>query len=118
DCHGLARAAPLEQARRAREEAQLFYCGRYLVGGHQRLWLAVAAALGVDEALRVLLERVGDVQEREAALGRCGRPPAVEGGLRGADGVVDVGRARSGSRPVGLTRARLDERGGRGVSGI
>ncbi len=36
--------------------------------------------------------------------------PAVEGGVRGRDRVVDVGLARPGRRSVGLPGARVDER--------
>ena len=89
--HVLARGAALEHARRAGEEPDLVDRGRDLLGGHQRLGLAGVAALGVDDVVGVALERVGDPQQREAALRRGAVAPAVERGRRRPHGRVDVG---------------------------
>ncbi len=106
--HVLARAPALEHPRRAREEPHLVDHRRDLVGRHQRLGLAGAAALGVDEPCGIVLDRIGDAQQRPSAIRRRGRRPALERGARRADRVVDVGR----SRPHGcaVLRARCTGR--------
>jgi Lrp/AsnC family transcriptional regulator for asnA, asnC and gidA len=114
--HVLGRPAPFEHARGTREEAQLIDERRDLVGGHERLRLAGRAALRVDEAAGVLLDGIGDAQERAPAIGGSPRAPAGERRDRCRDRGGDIGRARSDGLAVRLTRARVDERSGCAVS--
>ena len=109
--HVLGRGASFEHPGRAREEADLVDRGRDLVGGHQRLGLPGAAAFGVDEPIGVALERVGDAQQREAALRRrlrrarrrtrSGRPPTASS----TSAAADSGPSRRSGPVHGSTRS-------------
>jgi hypothetical protein len=108
--HVLPGRPALQHARRPGEEADLVDRGRDLLGGRQRARLAGVADLQVDQLVRARLDRVGDAQQREAALGRGRVPPALERGRGGLTGGVDV--RRPGQRRLGedLAGDRVDRR--------
>ena len=106
--HVLTGRAALEVARGTREEADLIDAGRDLLADRQRERLARVLGLEARELLAAGLELVGDLQQREAALGGRRLAPLEEGGARGLDGGVDVGLA--GDAHLG------DDLAGRGVA--
>ena len=102
--HVLPRAQPVEHARGAGEEPQLVDAGRHLVGRGQVQRLAGVPGLDRDELVGTLLDRVGEPQQRELALGRGGAAPRRERLRRRAVRRVDVLRPATGAR--GRTPAR------------
>ena len=97
--HVLPRAQPVEHAGGAGEEPQLVDAGRHLVGGGQVQRLAGVPGLDGDELVGTLLDRVGEAQQRQLALGRRRAAPRGERVRRGGVGRVDVLRAPdSGAR--------------------
>ena len=76
--------AALEHAGRAGEEPDLVDHRRHLLRPGQPGRLAGVLDLGGDQLLGARLERVGDAQQRELALGRCRVAPRLErrGGRR------------------------------------
>ena len=107
---------PLHDPARTREEAEQVGAHGHLVdGGADRL--ARLAGLEAPELVRVRVEDVGDLEQRQAAgLGR-GEAPRLEGVLGRVDGAIDVhlarGRDVGDDGPVGrvLDRQRLAGRG-------
>ena len=73
--------------------------------------LPVFSRLGRDELLGPGLDRVGDPQQRQAALGRRGVPPALERVGGGGEGGVDLGLAGDRRGGEGLAGARVDQLG-------
>ena len=115
--HVLPRAQPVEHAGGAGEEPQLVDAGRHLVGRGQVQRLAGVAGLDGDELVGTLLDRVGEAQQRELALGRRRAAPRGERLRRRAVGRVDV--LRPGQRRAGvlLPGGRVDHRRGAAVRG-
>ena len=82
--HVLAGRAAVEHARRAREEADLVDHRRDLLRGRERARLAGVLDLGGDELVGARLDRIGEAQQRELALGGRRVAPLLEGGGRRA----------------------------------
>ena len=99
----------------AREEPELVGERRHLVGPRHGDWLAGVARLGLDEVLGPGLDRVGEPQQRQAALGRRGIPPGLERCGRRPQRRVHVGRSRHRRLQVGLAGARVDDIAGPAV---
>jgi hypothetical protein len=106
----LARRLALQAARGAREEAQVVHHEGDLVVAERLDRLAGVGGLQLGQLLGVGLDRVGDPQQGERALGRGGARPALEGGAGGGDGAVDVGGARVGRLGDLLARRRVQHR--------
>ena len=106
--HVLAGGAPLEDTRRACEEAQLVDHRGDLLRGRERARLAGVLDLGVDELVRAGLDRVGEAEQRELALGRRGVAPFHEGGGRRGVGAVDVLLVGDGCLGVDLAGGGVD----------
>ena len=110
--HVLAAAFAFEHARGAGEEPQLVDERRDLVGRHQRGRLAGRAAFGGDEVVGTRFDRVGDPQDRPAAVGRRRRAPLGERALGRGNRVGDVVGARPGGLADRLAGAGIDQRRG------
>src|SRR5207248_9876707 len=76
--HVLARGPTLEVARGAREEAQVVDHEWNLVLAERVDWLARVVGLELRELLGVLLDCVGQLQQRKRPLAGGGRRPAWE----------------------------------------
>ena len=90
----LAGGAALHAARRAGEEAQVVGHHRDLVAEHARDRLARVDRLLARQLLAVLLDRVGEPEQRLGARRRRRLRPALERALGGGDRGVDVGGLR------------------------
>ena len=116
--HVLARAAALEHPGGAGEEPDLVHRGRDLLGPGQRDRLAGVAGLGLDELVGPLLDRVGEPEQGQAALGRGGVPPALERVGRGLHGGVHVLAAGYRRVRVNLAGTRIDHIAGAPIAGV
>ena len=105
----LPRRLALEHPGGAGEEADLVDRRRQLLVDGEPDRLAGVAGLDVDELARALLQRVGDLEQRQLALGRGGVAPGLERLVRGPVGAVDVLGARLGGRRVHLPGGRVDD---------
>ena len=103
--HVLARRAALQDARGAGEEPELVHARRELLGQGQGDRLPGVPALGLHQVGGPLLDRIGDLQQGEAALRRGRVAPGLPGRLRAAQGGVHVLRAGHGRERVGLPGA-------------
>src|SRR6202035_3726166 len=115
--HVLPGGASLEDAGGAGEEAQVVDHHRHLVvlDGFDRL--AGVQRLETRDLIAVLLEHVGDRQERLRALGGRRVRPAAEGPPRGLHGAIDVLRGRPrGARDL-LAGGGVQDRFGLPVGG-
>ena len=81
--HVLGARGALEDAGGGGHEADLVGGRRDLLADRQRERLAGVLGLDLRELLTALLQLVGDLQQREAALGRRGLTPLVEACARG-----------------------------------
>ena len=90
----LARRLALEVAGGGGEEAQVVDRQRDVEGARELQRLAGVARLGARELVRALLEQVGHAVEHRGALAGGDAAPvaAAEGGARGRDGALGVGR--------------------------
>ena len=107
--HVLAGRGSLEHPCGAGEEPDLIDHRRHLFGQHERLGLAGVLALDRDQLLGPRLDRVGDLEQRELALGRGRLPPALERARRRLTRRVDLllgGHGRLGEHLLG---DRVDE---------
>jgi hypothetical protein len=107
--HVLARRPALEKPRGAGEEPELVHARRQFLGGGQAAGLAGVAYLGVDQLVRVGLDRVGDLQQRALPLGRGGVPPALKGSRGRIHGGVHVASARDRGASEHVAGTRVDE---------
>ena len=98
----LAGGLALQAARGAGEEAQVVDHRRDLVVLERLQRLAGVGRLELGDLVGVLLDRVGEPQERQRALARasCSAQPS-NAPARGLDGAVDVGR-RSSRAPAAI----------------
>ena len=105
--HVLARALALEQARRAREEAQVVDAHRDLVArvGER---LADVRRLDPGELLGVLLQHPREREQRLGALARRRVEPLRQRRLRGGDCGVDLLDAAVRHRPDDLLGRRVE----------
>src|SRR4051795_1256920 len=105
----LAARLALEVARRAGEEAQVVDHRGQLVVLERLQRLAGVGRLELRDLVAVLLDRVGEREQRGRALGRRAAAPRLERLLRGLHRAVDV--LRRGVRRLGdlLARARVDD---------
>ena len=87
--HVLAGGLALEHARRSREEPDVVRANRHLVL-RVRQRLADVPRLDLRELVRVLVERVGELQQHLGALTGRRLQPLGQRLLRGLDGAVDV----------------------------
>ena len=108
--HVLARRLALHAAGGAGEEAQLIRHRRDLVLEHRMPRLAGVGGLEVGDLIRLLLDQVGDRQQRARPLGGGGDAPVLERLLRRPDGAVDV--LLGGERRLG------DHLSGRGIDHV
>ncbi len=116
--HVLAGGLALHAARRAREEPQVVDHERKLVVLERLDRLARVGGLDLGELVAVLLDGVGEAQQRERALGGSRGRPAVGGRAGGLHGAVDV--LGSGRRRLGdlLAGGRVQDGGGLTGCGI
>jgi hypothetical protein len=105
--HVLARGLPLEQARGAGEEAQVVGRDRDLVVD-DRLWLADVRRLEGPQLVRVLVQGVGQPEQRLGALLRRRLAPLRKRLLRRLDGAVDIGLASARNLADHLARGGVD----------
>ena len=82
----LARCSTLETPGRAGEEPQVVDHERDLVRPHRVDWLARVDRFEPRELLAMLLDRVGEAEQRGRALRRGGRTPRAERTAGSADG--------------------------------
>ena len=108
----LARRLPMEHPRRSGEEPDLVDHRRDLLVPGQADRFAGVLRLEGDQLLGVGLQRVGDADEGQAALGGRGVAPAVERLGCGPSGGVDVGTGRHRRLGELLAGDRVDERRG------
>ena len=108
--HVLACRLALQHPCRTGEEPDLVDHRRDLLGHGDVVGLAGVAALRLDECLSVLLDIVGEVEQRLLPVRRCGALPVLERLRRGGVGVVDVGLVGDRRAAVLLAGARVDQR--------
>src|ERR687897_724337 len=115
--HVLARRAPLQHPRGAREEAHVVDRDRHLLqrDAHR---LADVRRLQAAELLAVLLEPVGQPEQRTRALARGRVAPAGEGGLGGGHRAVDVGLRALRHLRDRLARGRVDDLAHAALDGV
>ena len=115
--HVLAGGEAVEGARHTGEEAQVVDQDRHLVGLHRLDRLADIQGLELRQLIAVLLERVGDSQQRQGALAGRSLGPLRECALGGLHRGVDVVLAgQRGGRDL-LARGRVQDRLARPVRG-
>ncbi len=107
--HVLAGRAALQDARGAREEAEVVGGVGHLLRHGQVQRLAGVLALDLVDLVHAGLDRVGDLEHRGGAVLRRRVTPALEGGRRGGVRTVDVLGARHRRRGVHLPRGRVDD---------
>ena len=107
--HVLARRATFKHARCAGEEADLVDHRRDLLRHRHRDRLAGVLALEGHKLLSMLLEQVGDTEQRLLALRWRGVAPLDEGIGGDAVGAIDVFRPRDRCGGEDLTGRRIDQ---------
>ena len=107
--HVLPRRLALEDARRAREEADLVEHGRHLLTGREGVGLAGVLPFQGDELVGTGLDGIGELEQRLLPLTGCGPPPLPEG--RGGRGIriVDIPGRTHRRRRHDLAGCRVDD---------
>ncbi len=106
----MSAGATLQAARGAGEEAQVVDHERDLVLAECVDRLAGVVGLQLGELVGVLLNRIGELEQRSRALAGRRDRPALEGSARGFDGAVNVGCRRQRGVRNHLTGRRVEHR--------
>ena len=109
----LAGRLALQAAGGAGEEPQRVDDRRDLVGLDRLDRLARVLGLDRRDLIAVLLDRVGQLQQRQRTVGRRGAAPGLKCLRRGLDRTVDVGGVGTGGLADLLAGRRVDHRVGR-----
>ena len=107
--HVFTAGTPFQQSSSPGKETQLIGRDHHFLLADQGLDLTRGATLGIDQAIGMLLDRIGQAQQRLLAHGRSGLVPFGEGCEGGIVGGIHIGLGGIGRTPVDLSVDRTDK---------